>query len=50
MCVRVYQCDVHKEMCEPGWVYLIPLRYRMKTEVSDLAAGGMLAQMASSMS
>lgn len=50
MCVRAYWCDVHKEMWEPGCVYLIPLRYGMKTEVSDLAVWGMVAQMAASMS
>lgn len=45
MCICV---STHKEVCEPGRVYLTPLR--MKPEVSDLAAGGMVAQVASSMS
>lgn len=46
--VTIWCVYVHKEVHEAEGVYLTPLK--MKTELNDLAAGGMVAQVASSMS
>lgn len=47
VCVCLSVCTpgyMHQEVCEPERVYLTPPR--MKPEVSDSAAGGMVAQQA----